>query len=91
MTDAYKHSSIRKSGYVYQWLGNVDMHMLQNWIKIYRVDQELLAFPLSDHILGRVAQSVTCQTTDASLTADPGVASSILTRSHTFVQIDYEN
>ena len=35
---------------------------------------------------GRVAQSVTCLTTDACLTADPGVASSI----HTFVEIDHE-
>ena len=40
--------------------------------------------------LGRVAQSVTGLTTDASLTADPGVASLILVRSHTFVEIDYE-
>ena len=39
---------------------------------------------------GRVAQSVTCLATDASLTADPGVASSILARSHTFVEIDHE-
>ena len=39
---------------------------------------------------GRVAQSVTCLATDACLTADPGVASSILTRSHTFVEIDHE-
>ena len=28
--------------------------------------------------------------TDACLTADPGVASSILARSHTFVEIDHE-
>ena len=39
-------------------------------------------------IPGRVAQSVTCLATDASLTADPGVASSIPARSHTFVEID---
>ena len=39
---------------------------------------------------GRVAQSVTCLATDASLTADPGVASSIRARSHTFVEIDHE-
>ena len=38
----------------------------------------------------RVAQSVTCLATDASLTADPGVASSIPARSHTFVEIDHE-
>ena len=39
---------------------------------------------------GRVAQSVTCLATDASLTADPGVASSIPARYHTFVEIDHE-
>ena len=39
---------------------------------------------------GRIAQSVTCLATDASLTADPGVASSILARSHTFVEINHE-
>ena len=39
---------------------------------------------------GRVAQSVTCLATDASLTADPGVASSIPAQSHTFVEIDHE-
>ena len=37
-----------------------------------------------------VAQSVICLATDASLTADPGVASSILARSHIFVVIDHE-
>ena len=39
---------------------------------------------------GRVAQSVTCLATDAKLTADPGVASSIPARSHTFVEIEHE-
>ena len=39
---------------------------------------------------GRVAQSVTCLATDACLTADPGVASSISVRSHTFVEIGHE-
>ena len=39
---------------------------------------------------GRVAQSVTCLATDACMTADPGVASSIPARSHTFVEIDHE-
>ena len=41
-------------------------------------------------IPGRVAQSVTCLATDACLTADTGVASSIPARSHTFVEIDRE-
>ena len=37
-----------------------------------------------------VTQSVTCLTTDAYLTADQGVASSIPTWSHTIVEIDHE-
>ena len=40
--------------------------------------------------MSRVAQSETCLATDASLTADPGVASLIPVRSHTFVEIDHE-
>ena len=39
---------------------------------------------------GRVAQSVMCLAADVSLTADPGVASLIPARSHTFVEIDHE-
>ena len=39
---------------------------------------------------GRVTQSATCLATDACLTADPGVASSIPVRSNTFVEIDHE-
>ena len=39
---------------------------------------------------GRIAQSVTCLATDACLTADPGVASSIPVWPHTFVEIDHE-
>ena len=39
---------------------------------------------------GRIAQSVTCLATDACLIADPGVASSIPARSHTFVEINHE-
>ena len=42
------------------------------------------------NIPGRVAQSVTCLATDACLTADPGVASLIPARAHTFVEIDHE-
>ena len=41
-------------------------------------------------ILGCVAQSVTCPATNANLTADLGVASSIPARSHTFLEIDHE-
>ena len=39
---------------------------------------------------GHVAQLVTCLATDACLTADPGVASSSLARSHTFAEIHQE-
>ena len=35
-------------------------------------------------------QSVTCLATDAKLTADQGVTSSIPAWSHTFVEIDHE-
>ena len=38
---------------------------------------------------GRVAQSITCLATDVCLTADPGVASLIPVRSHTFMEIDH--
>ena len=39
---------------------------------------------------GRLAQSVTCLVTDAYMTADPGVGSSIPAWSHTFLEIDHE-
>ena len=39
---------------------------------------------------GHVAQSVTFLATDACLTAIPGIESSILARSHTFMEIDHE-
>ena len=39
---------------------------------------------------GHVAQSVTRLATDVCLTADPGMASSILALSHTFVGTDHE-
>ena len=46
--------------------------------------------PKRHFLKGRVAQSVTCLATDACLTADPGVASSIPAPSHTFLEIDHE-
>ena len=45
---------------------------------------------LMSRLPGRVAQSLTCLATDGCLTADPGVASSIPTRYHTFLEIDHE-
>ena len=59
--------------------------ILQHFIRIYTVSLDKINLQP-----GRVAQSVTCLATDACLTADPGVASSIPVRSHTFVEIDHE-
>ena len=42
------------------------------------------------NIPDHVKQSVTCLAADTCLTADPGVTSLILARSHTFVEIDLE-
>ena len=39
---------------------------------------------------GRLVQSLMCLATDVSLTADPGVPSSIPAQSYTFVEIDCE-
>ena len=44
----------------------------------------------SDRSTGPRSAVGMCLATDASLTADPGVASSIPAQSHTFVEIDYE-
>ena len=61
-------------------LTSLQGHQFDSWEKCY----------LHSVRPGRVAQSVTCLATDACLTADPGVASSIPVRSHTFVEIDHE-
>ena len=50
----------------------------------------VLGMELLTFILGRKAPLVTCLATDASLTANPGVSSSILAWFHTFVEIDHE-
>ena len=63
--------------------------LLQPWKftgPILLVEKKLI----SRQILGRVAPSITCLSADASLIADPGVASSIPVRSHTFVVIYHE-
>ena len=59
-------------------------------MKLLKCNFQFLALEATKAAPGRVAQSVTCLATDACLTADPGVASSIPTRSHTFVEIDHE-
>ena len=60
-----------------------------NGIGIFLVTKYRI-FSLVTDTPGPVVQSVMCLATDACLTAIPGVASSILARSHTFVEIDHE-
>ena len=54
-------------------------------LKNYPACKELKLCPVHKRL-----KSVTCLATDTCLTADPGVASSIPVRSHTFVEIDHE-
>ena len=54
------------------------------------IHQWVLTKISSQHIRGCEVHSVTCLAKDACLTADQRVASWILARSHTFVEIDHE-
>ena len=53
-------------------------------------ESETLLSPIGYRQIARVAQSVKCLATDACLAADPGVASLIPARYHTFMEIDHE-
>ena len=65
--------------------GRISLRHFRPLVKsVYEKNIFLISLP------GRVAQSVTCLATDACLTADPGVASSIPAWYHTFVEIDHE-
>ena len=76
------------------------MQLFQHWYKKRPAVFHFIQFtcvanknsdqPALAHQRRLIAQSVTCLATDACLTADPGVASSIPARSHTFVEIDHE-
>ena len=57
---------------------------------IYSVLLQHVYILLQRKLPGRLAQPVTCLSTNASLTADPGVVSSIPAQSHSFVEIDHE-
>ena len=59
--------------------------MKYNALFFWKIRKDVTKF-----VPGCVAQSVTCLATDACLTAYPGVASSISTQAHTFVEIDHE-
>ena len=52
------------------------------YVPVIFVTQSKCLFQDRSVLSGRVGQSVTCLATDASLTADPGAASSIAARSH---------
>ena len=49
-----------------------------------------IMYILIEKLQSRVAQLVTCLAKDAYLTADPGVTSLVLARSHNFLEIDHE-
>ena len=70
-----------------QWVFSLIPKFIYSQLSNKRAREFFLTY---GYIQGRVAQLVTCLATDESLTADPGVASLILARSHTFVEIDYE-
>ena len=67
--------------------------MLNKSICFSLIFKGLIYYELTNIVLyrlGHVAQSVTCLATDECLTSDPGVASLILARSHTFMEIDHD-
>ena len=72
------------------WLRNKKNNVKLSIFIWRRVKVHTPCLSLTLMIPGRIAQSVTCLATDACLTADPGVASSIPARYHTFVEIDHE-
>ena len=67
-----------------------ELQNYRHWLSITWSQTLRAGFYYNEALPGRVAQSVTCLATDGSLTADPGVASSIPARSHTFVETDHE-
>ena len=66
------------------------MDMVCNILQKKAPSHKTLGFYCFAYVHPSVAQSVMCLATDASLTADPGVASSIQARSHTFVEFDHK-
>ena len=49
-----------------------------------------IIIPLPGCVVQSYIGNVMCLAEDTCLTADPGVSSSILSRSHTFMEIDHE-
>ena len=70
---------------------NSEVVSLLYFLALFNLELSYLVWRLLLTLLpGHIAQSVTCLATDTSLTADPGVASSIPARSITFVEIYHE-
>ena len=61
-----------------------------NYFQLLQLMLYVESFFITQILPGLIAQWVTCLATDASPTEDPGVASLIPARSHTFVEIDHE-
>ena len=78
----------KSPGYTYQPIGDEPLLILLETIN----DSDVKVAEMWESKPGRVAQwlSVTCLTTDACPTADPGVAFSIPAWSSTFKEIDLE-
>ena len=76
--------------YSYIYIYPLNLHILTNFLVFvtlhYYSHDNLKQF----EPLYIIAQSVTCRTVDMCLTADPGVASSIPARPHTFTEIYHE-
>ena len=89
--DAYTHQIWNSYLKEYRRYTPDSMQFLESRLVVkFKVTVTQLWYATLHHPPGRVVQSVTCLATDACLTADPGVASSIPVRSHTFVEIDHE-
>ena len=63
-------------------------HPSRGWLSISEYKKSCPTFAAI--LIPPVVQSIRCLTADTCLTADPGVVSSILTRSHTFMEVDHE-
>ena len=99
LSNEYKHSTSDEAQTrdllisriaLYHWVTFVVFCLMQILWLMFFEQPWLMQFKTLYSIPGHVAQLVTCLAKDASLTADPGVASSIPARSHTFVEIDHE-
>ena len=87
----FAYAKFRENKILMKWRNHSVVYLYRYITPLSRIStSKICVLTLSAKIPGRVAQSVTCLATDACLTADPRVASSIPARYHTFVEIDHE-